>query len=65
MTEKYILAHTQHPVDLGNTKPVQNVRHQGLETHVFHTSDVFGPLEIVRSAILSSLSGVIHDYNVN
>lgn len=41
------LAHAQHAVNLGNAEPVQNIRHQRLETHVFDTGNVFGSLEVI------------------
>lgn len=57
----YELAHAQHAVNLGDAEPVQNVRHQRLETHVFDTGNVFGTLEVIRGAILASLAGVVHN----
>lgn len=60
--DRNILAHAQHPVDLGDTKPVQDVRHQGLEAHVLHTGDILSPLEVVGCPIFATLSSVVHDY---
>ena len=59
--EYYSLAHAQHPVNLGDTKPVEDVGHQGLEAHILDTCDVFGSLEIVRCTILPAFSGVVHN----
>lgn len=56
-----VLAHTQHAVDLGDSQPVQDVRHQRLETHVLDAGDVLGALKVVRGAVLASLAGVVHD----
>jgi hypothetical protein len=53
------LAHTKHPVNLLDSQPVQNVRHESLESHVFDTSNVLGPLEVVGRAISSSFTGVV------
>ena len=58
---KNVLAHAKHPVDLGDTEPVQDVRHQGLEAHVLHTSDVLSPLEVVGRPVFATLSSVIHN----
>src|SRR5687768_11658658 len=38
---------------------MQNVRHESLESHVFDTSNVLGPLEVVRRAISSAFTGVV------
>lgn len=56
-----LLAHAQHPVNLLDTKPVQDVRHKGLEAHVLHTGDVLGTLEVIRGAIGTPLSSVVDD----
>lgn len=55
------LAHAQHSVNLLDTKPVENVRHQGLETHVLDASDVLSSFEIFRSTIRPSLSGIVDE----
>lgn len=60
-----ILAHAQHPVDLGDTQPVQDVRHQRLEAHIFDTGDVLGPLEVVGGPVFATLAGVVHDCGVD
>lgn len=59
------LAHAQHPVNLGDTEPVQNIRHQSLEPHVLDAGDVLGPFEIIRGAVFSAFSGVVHDCRVS
>jgi hypothetical protein len=38
---------------------MKNVGHQRLESHVLHASNVLGPLEILRSTIQSTLSGIV------
>ena len=38
---------------------MKNIGHQCLETHVLHTSNVFGSLEVFRGAIQSTLSSVV------
>jgi hypothetical protein len=53
------LAHTQHPVDFLDTKPMENIGHQRLESHVLHASNVLGSLEILRGPIQSALSGIV------
>jgi hypothetical protein len=53
------LAHTQHPVNFFDAKPMENIGHQRLESHVLHTSNVLGSLEILRGPIQSALSGIV------
>jgi hypothetical protein len=53
------LAHTQHPVNFLDTKPMEDIGHQRLESHVLHTSNVLGSLEILRGPIQSALSGIV------
>lgn len=55
-----LLAHAQHTVDLGDPEPVQNIRHEGLESHVFDAGDVFGPFEVVGCTIFSTFPRVVH-----
>jgi hypothetical protein len=43
----YSLAHTQHSVNLLDTKPVKNIGHQRLEPHVFDTRNILGSFEIL------------------
>jgi hypothetical protein len=38
---------------------MENIRHQRLESHVLHTSDVLGSLEILRGPIQPALSGIV------
>jgi hypothetical protein len=54
-----LLAHTQHPINLLDTEPVQNVRHQCLKSHVFDTCNVFCTLEVLRGTVQSTLSGIV------
>lgn len=56
-----LLAHAKHPVDLLDSKPVQNIGHQGLEAHVLDAGDIFGASEVVGSPVFSSLPGVVND----
>lgn len=60
-TVQDLLAHAQHSVDLGDPKPVQNIRHESLETHVFDAGYIFGPLEVVGCTIFSTFPRVVHD----
>lgn len=57
-----LLAHAQHPVNLGDTQPVQDIRHQCLEAHVFHAGNVLSPLKIFRRTIFPAFPSVIHHY---
>jgi hypothetical protein len=38
---------------------MENIGHQRLESHVLHTSNVLGSLEILRGPIQSALSGIV------
>jgi hypothetical protein len=40
---------------------MENIGHQGLESHVLDTGDIFGSLEIFRCSIKPTLSGVVHE----
>lgn len=44
---KRLLAHAKHPVNLLDAQPMQDVRHESLESHVFDTSNVLSSLEVV------------------
>lgn len=54
------LAHTQHPVDLLDTEPVEDIRHQRLESHVLHPRNILCPFEIFRGAVRSAFPRIIH-----
>jgi hypothetical protein len=56
-----LLAHAEHTVNLLYAKPVQNVWHQSLESHVLDTSNVFGSLEVIRGTVLTSFPGIVND----
>ena len=49
-----------HVVDLLNTEPVKDVRHQGLETHVLHSSDELCRLEVLVCGVAAALAQVVH-----
>ena len=40
------VAHRDQFVNLFNPKPVENIRHEGLETHVFDAGNYFSRFEI-------------------
>lgn len=44
--QQNLLAHAEHAVDLGDAKPVQYIRHEGLKSHIFDTSNVLSPGEV-------------------
>jgi hypothetical protein len=60
-TRDYSLAHAQHPVNLLDTQPMKDVRHQSLESHILYTGNVLGSFEILRGSIQSSLPCVINE----
>lgn len=55
------VAHTQHSINLGDTKPVKNVGHKRLEAHVFDTSNVLRSLEVLAGSVFASLSGIVNE----
>ncbi len=58
------LAHAQHPIDLLDAEPMQNVGHQGLKTHILDACNVFSPLEIVRGPVFSAFSRIVNNCGV-
>lgn len=56
-----ILAHTHHSVDLRYAKPVQDVWHQCLKSHVLHSCHIFCPLEVFGRLIGTTLSGIVNE----
>jgi len=55
------VGHAEHPVNLCDAEPVQDVRHEGLETHVFNAGNVLSSLKVLASTIFSSLSRVVDE----
>jgi hypothetical protein len=55
-----LLAHTQHSVNFLDSKPVQNIGHQSLESHILHARNILCSLEILRGPVRSTLSGVVN-----
>lgn len=56
---KHLLAHTQHAIYLLDSKPVQDIRHQGLESHILHASNILSPFEVLGGAIGRPLSSIV------
>jgi hypothetical protein len=54
------LAHAEHSVNLLDTEPVKDIGHQRLKTHVLHTSNVLGSLEIFGSSVQPTFSSIVH-----
>lgn len=52
--------HRNHVINLLDTKPMQHIRHESLESHVLDTGDIFRTLEVHRSVVVTSLAGVVH-----
>lgn len=57
----YILAHTHHSVDFRYAKPVEDVWHQCLKSHVFYSCHIFGPLKVFRCSVGTTLSGIVNE----
>lgn len=56
---QYLLAHAQHAVNLFDTQPVQDIRHQSLESHVLDSRNVLRASEVLRGSIGTALSGIV------
>ncbi len=56
------LAHAQHSINLGDAEPMEDIRHERLEPHVLDASNVLRSLEIIRSAIGASFTGVVYNW---
>ena len=55
------VAHGDHVVDLANAKPVQDVGHECLESHVLDTRNELRRAEILVRRITATLAQVIHE----
>lgn len=55
-----LLAHTQHSVDLLYSKPMENIGHKRLESHIFHAGNIFRAFEILRSTIQPTLACIVN-----
>jgi hypothetical protein len=55
-----LLAHTQHSINLLYSKPMKNIRHQGLESHILHAGNILRSFEILRGTVRSSLSRIVY-----
>ena len=53
------IAHADHVVDLLDAEPVQDVGHEGLETHVFDSGDDFSATEVFIGAVTTAFSEVV------
>jgi hypothetical protein len=58
-----LLAHAEHAVDLLDAEPMQDIGHQGLESHVLDPGDALSSLEVIRGAVFSSFSCIVHNYS--
>ena len=56
---RYSLAHAEHPINLLDAEPMENIGHQRLETHVLHTRNILGSLKVLRSSVQPTLSGIV------
>lgn len=43
---------------------MEDIRHECLESHVFHSRDVFCSCEVIRGTICSTLASIVHHYLV-
>lgn len=50
----------QHTIDLGNPKPVQDIRHESLKSHVFDSGNIFCPLKILACPVRATFPCVVH-----
>lgn len=61
MVDDNSLAHAQHAIDLLDSQPMEDIRHQSLEAHVLHASNVLGTLEVFGCAVQTTLSSVVDE----
>lgn len=57
----HVLAHAQHAIDLLYSEPMEDVRHERLEAHIFHACNVLSSLEVLGCTISTALPGVVHE----
>lgn len=57
-----ILAHADEPINLSDSKPVQDIGHKVLESIVLDSRDIFSALEIIRCSVLTTLASIIDNY---
>ena len=55
------VTHRHHVVDLPDTKPVKNIGHERLETHVLDTGDELSRLEVLVRRVAAPLSEVVDE----
>lgn len=55
------ITHRDHVVDLGDTQPVQDVGHEGLEAHVLDTGDELGGFEVFVSGVSTAFAEIVHE----
>ena len=53
------LAHAQHPVNLLDSEPMEDIRHQSLKSHILDTSNIFSPLEVIRGSVGTTLASIV------
>ena len=54
------VGHAKHAINLGDTQPVQDIRHQSLEAHILDTGDILRTLEVLARTVFATLSGIVH-----
>jgi len=54
------ITHRYHIVNLSDPKPMQYIRHQSLESHIFHTSNHLRRFEIFVGGIAASFAEIIN-----
>jgi hypothetical protein len=53
------VGHGHKAVNLGDSEPVEDIRHERLEAHILDSCDVLGSLEVLCGGISSSLAGIV------
>lgn len=53
--------HAQHTIDLRDSQPMQDIRHQRLKPHVFDPSDILSAFEVLARPIAAPFSGVVDE----
>ena len=55
------ITHANHMIHLLDPEPVQNVGHECLESHILHTSNHLGRLEVAVSTVTTTLAEIVDE----
>ena len=55
------ITHRNHPMDVFDSQPVKDVRHQHLEPHVLHAGNELGRFEVLVRRVASAFAEVVNE----